>query len=186
MYLRIHLHVVFFHINSGLAMGLVVDWWNIKSEASISLISICALILSLLEPICQGNKSVLSCWRGDVQENQGMAAQTDLLLCDWGHWERASAQSSCCLEAERLMSPPSLTHGKAIGDSFCMDQNSKTRIAGQLREKNGLSPDHIFLIPEVRRPPWPHVHRKGHWRSKGEVTSRDALPIRLFSKIHLG
>ena len=132
-------------------------------------------------------KSVPSCWRGDVQENQGMAAQTDLQLCDWGHWERVSSQPSCCLEAERLMSPAtSPTHGKAIGDSFCMDQNSKTRIAGQLGEKNGPFSDHIFLIPKVRRPPWPHVHRKAHWRSKREVMSRDALRIHLFDKIHLG
>ena len=90
-------------------------------------------------------KSVPSCWRGDVQENQGMAAQTDLQLCDWGRWETVSSQPSCCLEAERLMSPAtSPTHGKAIGDSFCMDQNSKTRIAGQLGGE-----EWTFLRPHI-------------------------------------
>ena len=50
--------------------------------------------------------------------------------------------------------PPSLpTQGKATGDSFTTDQNSKTRIAGYLREKAGPSPDYIFLILKVRRPP---------------------------------
>ena len=46
-----------------------------------------------------------------------------------------------------------VTPSKAIGDSFPEGQNSKTRIAGQLREEAGPSSDHIFLIPEVRRPP---------------------------------
>ena len=95
-------------------------------------------------------KSVPSCWRGDVQENQGMAAQTDLQLCDWGHWERVSSQPSCCLEAERLMSPAaSPTHGKAIGDSFCMDQNSKMRKAGQLGGgRMDLSQTTYFSFPK--------------------------------------
>ena len=56
--------------------------------------------------------------------------------------------------------PPPPLQGKAIGDSFSTDQNSKTRIAGHLREKAGPSPDHIFLILKVRRPPWPHMRRK--------------------------
>ena len=42
---------------------------------------------------------------------------------------------------------------KTIGDSFLVDQNFNTRIAGQLREEAEPCPDHIFLIPKVRRPP---------------------------------
>ena len=61
----------------------------------------------------------------------------------------------------------SLHRSKAIGDSFSTDRSSKTRIAGHLREEAGPFSDHIFLIPEVRRPPGPHLHRKDHWRPKG-------------------
>ena len=57
-------------------------------------------------------------------------------------------------EADARPSPtPSPPQGKATGDSFTTDQNSKTRIAGYLREKAGPSPDYIFLILKVRRPP---------------------------------
>ena len=56
---------------------------------------------------------------------------------------------------------------KAIGDSFPIAKNSKIRRAGQLREKAGPSPDHIFLVLEVRRPPWPHMRRKAPGRPKG-------------------
>ena len=63
--------------------------------------------------------------------------------------------------------PPS-SPGKTIGDSFLIYQNSKRRIAGQLREKSGPFPDHIFFIPQVRIPPRPHVRRKTPCRSKRE------------------
>ena len=69
------------------------------------------------------------------------------------------------LEAGGRSSPH---QGKANEDSFSTDRNSKTRIAGQLREDTGPFSDHIFLIPEVRRPPGPHLHRKVHWRPKGK------------------
>lgn len=59
----------------------------------------------------------------------------------------------------------------------------------KLQNKNILSreeaepcPGHVFLILEVRRPPWPHIHRKSPWRG----VLRDALPIGLFHRIHLG
>ena len=42
---------------------------------------------------------------------------------------------------------------KQVGDSFSIDQNSKTRIAGQLKEEAGPCKGHIFLVPKVRRPP---------------------------------
>ena len=42
---------------------------------------------------------------------------------------------------------------KQVGDSFSVYQNSKTRIAGQLKEEAGPCKDHIFLVPKVRRPP---------------------------------
>ena len=57
--------------------------------------------------------------------------------------------------------------GKMIGDSFPVNQNSKIKIAEQLRKRAGPCPDHRLLIPEVRRPPQPHLHRKAPWRSKG-------------------
>ena len=58
--------------------------------------------------------------------------------------------------------------GKAIEDSFPIDQISKTRIVGRLREKAGPCPDHISLTPDVRRPPRSHVHRKAPCRPMGE------------------
>ena len=48
-----------------------------------------------------------------------------------------------------------------------MDQNFKIRIAEQLREEVGSSPDHIFLLLQARRLPQSHMHRKSPWRSKG-------------------
>ena len=36
--------------------------------------------------------------------------------------------------------------GKVIRDSFSMDQNSKMRLGGQLREEAGPCSDHIFLF----------------------------------------
>ena len=43
--------------------------------------------------------------------------------------------------------------GKVIEGSFPVGRNSKTRITEQLKKETDLFPDHIFLIPEVRRPP---------------------------------
>ena len=60
-----------------------------------------------------------------------------------------------------------LLQGKILGDPFSVDQNSKTRIAEQLREEAGSYPDHIFLLCQARRLPQPHMHRKSPWRSKG-------------------
>ena len=42
------------------------------------------------------------------------------------------------------------------------------RIAGQLREEAGPCTDHIFLVPKVRGPPFPHMHRKGSLEAKEE------------------
>ena len=52
------------------------------------------------------------------------------------------------------------TQGKEIGDSFSVDQISKTRIAGQLRDEARTYPSHIFLIFEVRRPSQPQICRR--------------------------
>ena len=79
---------------------------------------------------------------------------------------------------------PAPPQDKAIGDSFPVDRNSKMRKAGQLRVKAGSFPDHIFLIPEVRRAREPHMCRKAPWRSKGDVMLRDVLPICLCNRIH--
>ena len=38
-----------------------------------------------------------------------------------------------------------------------VDQNSKRRTEGQLREEDVSCPDHF--IPEVRRPPQPHIQK---------------------------
>ena len=59
--------------------------------------------------------------------------------------------------------------GKAMGDSFSVDQNTKTKIAGWLGGKVGPCTDHIFLIPKVRRPPQPHTHKKCSLEAKGEL-----------------
>ena len=64
--------------------------------------------------------------------------------------------------------PPTPTLGKVIGDLLPVDWNFKMRIAGQLMEEAGPYSDHIFLIVEVRRPPWPHMRKKAQWRSKGD------------------
>lgn len=40
---------------------------------------------------------------------------------------------------------PSHHQDKAIGESLPVDENSKTRIAGQLREQAGPCTDHAFL-----------------------------------------
>ena len=58
--------------------------------------------------------------------------------------------------------------GKAIGNSFCIDWNSKP-IAGQLNEEAEPWPDHTFLILDIRRSPWAHMHRKGPLEAKGEL-----------------
>jgi len=75
--------------------------------------------------------------------------------------------------------------GKAIGASLAIDQNSKTRIAGQLREEAGPCTDHIFLIPKVKRPPQTHMAQKRLLGSQRGVMSRDVLPIGLCGRIHL-
>ena len=70
--------------------------------------------------------------------------------------------------------PP--TQGKATGDSFSIDWNSKTRIAGHLREEAGPCTDHIFLVPKVRRPPWPYMRRKVSLGAKWESCQRMLYP----------
>ena len=52
-----------------------------------------------------------------------------------------------------MPSLPPRPQGKVTGDLFPLNQSSKTRIAGQLREEAGPFPDHIFLILKVGRPP---------------------------------
>ena len=69
-------------------------------------------------------------------------------------------------EADDTPSTPA-TQGKAIGDWFSIARHSKT-IAGQLREEAGPCKDHVFLIPKVRRPPWPHMHRRSSLEANGK------------------
>ena len=58
--------------------------------------------------------------------------------------------------------------GKAIGISFPIDWNSKP-ISGQLNEEARPWPDHIFLVLDIRRPLWAHIHSKGPLEAKGEL-----------------
>jgi len=99
------------------------------------------------------------------------------------------AMFSPTLKQEVDSCPPPLPHcptqGKAIGDWFPVDWNSKVRKAGQLREETGPLPDHVFLTLEVKRPPRPHMRRRFQGDQWG-VMSRDALPTGLCSITHLG
>lgn len=63
------------------------------------------------------------------------------------------------------MTPPPL---QATGHLFPVDWNSKTRTAWQSRKAAGHGSDHIFLILQVKRPPWSHMRRKAPWRLEGE------------------
>ena len=86
--------------------------------------------------------------------------------------------------------PPSpSTQGKATGDSFPVDRNSKTRIAEQLREEAGPCPDHTqttYFSFSKSGDLTNHTCTERILGSQRGVMSRDALPIGLFSRIHLG
>ena len=60
---------------------------------------------------------------------------------------------------------PSHHQDKAIGESLPVDENSKTRIAGQLRRRLGPAQTTHFSIL-VTRPPQLDMCRKAPWRSK--------------------
>lgn len=64
-------------------------------------------------------------------------------------------------------SPPN--QGKAIGDPFPIEWNSKKRIVGQLEEEAGPCPDLVFLILEVRRTSWPHMQKDSLEVKEGDV-----------------
>ena len=59
--------------------------------------------------------------------------------------------------------PPS----EVIGDLFPVNQNSKIRTAGQLREEAGHCPDHIFFPSESGDLPDYTYAEKAPWRPKG-------------------
>ena len=59
------------------------------------------------------------------------------------------------------------SQSKPIGNLFPIDQNSKTRIAGQLKEESGPCQDHIFLVLS-QETLQPHRHRKDSLETKGE------------------
>ena len=139
-----------------------------------------------------GDCDILVCWYGRKysisHENTNTLFGFEKYLFTWLHqvsaaawgifscgvaWTGAYCNYECGVLATGLRQEvEGSPHGKAIGNSFPEGQNSKTRIAGQLREEAGPSSDHIFLIPEVWRPPWPLVRRKAPWRSKGEQPLR--------------
>lgn len=68
--------------------------------------------------------------------------------------------------SRRRMGP---LQGKVIGDSFPVNQNSKTGIGEPLKEEAGPCWDHVFLFLEVGRPPWPHRCRESSLETKGEL-----------------
>ena len=76
--------------------------------------------------------------------------------------------------------------GKAIGDSFHKDRNSKTSIVGQLREEAGSYPDTDFLFSQSRELPDHSSAEKVPWRSKRSYVEGCSLPMCLFCKVHLG
>jgi len=71
--------------------------------------------------------------------------------------------------------------GKVIGDSFSMDQNSKRRIAGQLREEVGPCTEHIFLISKSGLPD--HTCTENLLGGQRMLTNA-RLPTSLFSRIY--
>ena len=58
--------------------------------------------------------------------------------------------SSLCYRVVRQEVNAPTIQGKVIRDSFSMDQNSKMRLGGQLREEAGPCSDHIFLFLKAR------------------------------------
>ena len=67
------------------------------------------------------------------------------------------------------MTTPPTTQGKAIGESFPVNQNSKTRATGKLREEAEHCPDHIFFSPLSQETYLTtHRSRKGSLEAKGE------------------
>ena len=91
-------------------------------------------------------------WRTGTGSKGSLQGDANVLKLDCGD----------CWKARGRWAPQS----KAIGDSFSIDGNSKTRTAGQLREAAGPCSDHIFL--EVRRLPWPYMSNKGSLEARGE------------------
>ena len=69
---------------------------------------------------------------------------------------------------------PDPRQSKAIGDSFPVGLNSRTRLAGQLRERSGPCLDHVFLLLKVRRPPRLHCTERLLGDQRG-VMSKDVL-----------
>ena len=99
------------------------------------------------------------------------------------NWIKASLeQLTWVLLRQEADGPP---QGKAIGDSFSIDRNSKTRITGQLREEAEPCTDHVFLIPKARDPPTKRLQKRLLGSQRG-VMSKDVLPIGLCDRIHLG
>ena len=76
--------------------------------------------------------------------------------------------------------------GKTIGDLLSTNQNSKTRIAGQLREEAGPCTDpHISCSQSQETSSTTHVQKRLLGGQRG-VTSRDVLLRCLFGRIHRG
>ena len=71
---------------------------------------------------------------------------------------------------------------RVIGDSFSMDQNSKRRIAGQLREEVGPCTEYIFLISKSGVPDHTCTE-KLLGRQRGVMLTNARLPTSLFCGI---
>ena len=104
---------------------------------------------------------------------------TDPLL--WALQLPSLSHCQCGSEAGDRQAP----QGKAVGDSFSIDQNSKIRIAGQLREEAGPCPDYMFLFSASGDCPDHTYTEKAPWRPKRSHVKRCSTQMP-FCWIHLG
>ena len=134
--------------------------------------------------------SYLKAESSQAQRFCGNPSFQSYLVCDliqklWGSsreiWYYEAAAQEVRFEAGGRWAP----QDKAIGDSFSIDRNSKTRIAGQLREEAEACTYHVFLIPKARDPPTKCLQKRLLGSQRG-VMSKDVLPIGLCNRMHLG
>ena len=143
------------------------------------------LLLHLRRPVLPAPPFHILCWT---------ALHVGILLTPSELWHPDVAASTCGAFSSHLdtdpllraLQLPSLSHcqcgseagdrrapqGKAVGDSFSVDQNSKIRIAGQLREEAGPCLDYMFLFSESGDCPDHTCTEKAPWRPKRSHVKR--------------
>ena len=89
----------------------------------------------------------------------------DIQKAHWGQVKKSSIYGLVLRQEIRwLPSPPEKSDWRLIScRSKLLEENSRAIEGG-----SWSCLDHTFLILEVRRPLWLHVHRKAPWRSKEE------------------